>query len=258
MTLAHDVAEPADRPARDTPVLLLHSTLADRRMWDHQVRSLTAAGYRVIRCDLSGYGQSPAPTGPYNDAEDVRGLLDALGAERVDMVGASGGGLVATEVAARWPHRVARLVLIATAAAGHEPGPELAAFVVAEDELLEAGRIDEAVELNLRTWLQTDVPQPARELVWQMQRRAFELQQAMDDVPELAAEVDPARITAPTLLISGARDFADFRRIAERLATRIPSAEHRHLPWAGHLPTLERPEVMDQHILDHLDRLSGR
>jgi len=255
MVLAHDVVDPADAPTRDTPVLLLHSTVGDRRMWDHQVRSFTAAGHRVIRCDLSGFGQSPAPTAPYNDAVDVRELLEALGVERVNLVGASGGGLVATEVAARWPDRVANLVLIASAAAEHRPSSPLAAFVAAEEELLEAGDIDGAVELNLRTWVQPDVPEPTRTLLGQMQCRAFELQLAMDDVEERAVQVDPARITARTLLISGARDFADFRHIAERLAARIPGAEHRHLDWAGHLPTVERPEEMDRLILDFLDFL---
>lgn len=255
--LAYDEVIPGAGPDRGAAILLLHSTVGDRRMWDHQVRSFTAAGHRVIRCDLSGHGQSPAPASPYNDADDVRELLDDLGVEHVSLVGASGGGLVATEVAARWPHRVMSLVLIAAAAAGHEPSPELAAFATAEDELLEAGSIDEAVELNLRTWVQPAVAEPTRELVGRMQRRAFELQLAMDDVEEREVEVDPGRITAPTLLISGARDFADFRQIAEWLAAQIPGAEHRHLDWAGHLPTLERPEVMDQLILEFVDRPAG-
>src|SRR5699024_9938348 len=60
MVLAHDVAgeTPGNTQGLDIPVLLLHSTVCDRRMWDHQVITLTNAGYRVIRCDLSGYGQS--------------------------------------------------------------------------------------------------------------------------------------------------------------------------------------------------------
>lgn len=254
MILAHDVVDeiPKNDSAGTVPILLLHSTVCDRRMWDQQMNTIAVAGYRAIRCDLSGYGETPASSSPYSDADDVLALMDDLGVEQASLIGASGGGLVATEVAARWPERVPNLLLVSTAAADHEPSPELAAFAAEEEELLEAGKIERAVELNLNTWVRSDVPNRTRELVGQMQRRAFELQLAMDDVEELEAAVDPSRIAARTLLVSGARDFEDFRRIAEDLTARIPSAEHRHLDWAGHLPTLEHPEEMDQLIMDFL------
>lgn len=255
MVLAHDVASatPGTRQGRDIPILLLHSTVGDRRMWDHQITTLTTAGYRVIRCDLRGYGQSPAPTESYNDAEDVFGLLDHLGEHHIDLIGASGGGLVATEFAARWPDRVRKLVLISTAGAEHTPSPELKAFDTEEEGLLEAGNIQQAVELNIRTWLSPNVPTATRELVVQMQTKAFELQLTMDDVEERTAEIDPSWISAQTLLISGEQDFADFNRIAEYLAAKIPDSAHRHLEWAGHLPTLERPAEMDRIIKDFLN-----
>ena len=45
-------------------------------------------------------------------------------------------------------------------------------------------------------------------------------------------------------MVSGARDLPDFRLIADRLAGLLPGARRAELPWAGHLPTLERPEEM--------------
>src|SRR3954463_905855 len=88
MTLAHEVA--GDGPA----VLLLHSTVVDRRMWDPQVPALVAAGFRAIRCDLNGFGDSPLPTGTYNDADDVLAVLSAVSASSPTfaIVAASGGG----------------------------------------------------------------------------------------------------------------------------------------------------------------------
>jgi pimeloyl-ACP methyl ester carboxylesterase len=61
-----------------------------------------------------------------------------------------------------------------------------------------------------------------------------------------AAEVavDLGAITAPSLVVSGARDLPDFRLIAARLAALLPGAQPVELPWAGHLPTLERPREL--------------
>ena len=93
MTLAYD--ETGDGPA----VLLLHYTVCDRRMWDPQVPALAAAGHRVVRCDLRGYGDTPVPTAPWSNSGDVAQLLDALGIATAAVVGASGGGRVALEFA---------------------------------------------------------------------------------------------------------------------------------------------------------------
>src|SRR5687768_10934531 len=90
-------------------VLLLHSTVCDRRMWDPQVPALTAAGYRVVRCDLPGHGDTPVPTGRFDEAADIAALLTDLGITRAALVGSSGGGRVALDIAARWPERVTAL-----------------------------------------------------------------------------------------------------------------------------------------------------
>src|SRR5215217_983512 len=133
MTLSYDEA------GSGPTVVLLHSMVCDRRMWDPQVPVLTGAGYRVVRCDLRGFGDTPVPDKPYNNAQDVVDLLDLLGVQHAALIGSSGGGRVALEVAARWPRRVTSLALLCTAVAGHEPSTELATYGDREEVLLEAG-----------------------------------------------------------------------------------------------------------------------
>jgi pimeloyl-ACP methyl ester carboxylesterase len=53
-------------------------------------------------------------------------------------------------------------------------------------------------------------------------------------------------------MISGALDFPRFRQIAAALADRIPGGEHLELEWAAHLPSLERPDLMAELLLDRL------
>lgn len=247
MTLSHDTA--GDGPT----VLLIHSTACDRRMWDRQMPALAAAGYRAVRCDLRGFGDTPAPDRPYDDARDVADLLDALGADRAAVIGASGGGAVALELAARWPSRVTALALLCTANPEHEATPELKTYQERENALIEAGDIAGAVEFNVQTWLGPDADEAAREKVRAMQRRAFEVQLAVEEEFGAAqSEFDLDDITAPSLLVAGGHDFPDFRLIAARLSRRLPAARHLELPWAGHLPNLERPDEINALLLDFL------
>ena len=247
VTLAHDLT--GDGPT----VLLLHSTAGDRRMWEPQVPALVAAGYRVLRCDLRGFGGTPAPDAPYNDADDVTGLLDALAVDRTAVIASSGGGQVAQELAARDPGRVTALALLCTAMAGHEPSPALQAFFEREDALLAAGDLTAATELNVHTWLGPHADEQTRDLARVMQRHAFGIQSEADvDVEPIEVPYDVATITAPVLLVSGDHDLPDFREIAVHLAGRLPQARHVPLPWAGHLPSMERPDETNRLLLDFL------
>jgi pimeloyl-ACP methyl ester carboxylesterase len=98
------------------PVLLLHGFPELAYSWRHQLPALAAAGYRAIAPDLRGYGASDRPTGV--DAYgvpalvgDVIGLIDALGYDRVHLVGHDWGGGLAWVAAALHPDRVRSLVI---------------------------------------------------------------------------------------------------------------------------------------------------
>ncbi|MFB9394128.1 alpha/beta fold hydrolase [Streptomyces coeruleoprunus] len=259
MTLFHETA--GDGPA----VVFLHSSVADSRMWEPQWRPLAEAGHRVVRCDFRGFGRTPLPVtepdGVVRPAQDVLDLLDALGIERAALVGASFGGGVAVEIAARHPERVSALALLCAGLPGREPGPELRDFDAREDALYEAGDLDGLVELNVDTWLGPDAGEDVRQLVRTMQRHAFEVQFAAPDV-EFAddGEVDLSAIEVPCLAVSGERDLQDFREIAAALPGRLRPGLARHVEIAGvgHLPNLERPDEVTALLRDFLrDALVG-
>ncbi|GGL07521.1 alpha/beta fold hydrolase [Mangrovihabitans endophyticus] len=255
--IAHDVT------GHGPPVLLLHAAVADRRMWDPQVPALAAAGYRVVRCDLHGFGESPMPVGRDDDARDVADLMDFLGCERFALVGASGGGRVALDVAARWPGRVTALALLCTAVAGHKRSVTLREFGDREDALLDAGDLDAATDLNVATWLGPEAGPEARASLRIMQRHAFAVQTAGTPQTAGAAPAAPhgqttantapdKPVSVPCLLVSGAHDVPDFRQIAARLADEMPGARHVELDWAGHLPSMERPDEITRMLIDFL------
>jgi 3-oxoadipate enol-lactonase len=233
-------------------VVLLHSTSADARMWDDVWEPL-AASFRVIRLDMRGYGKSPlVAEKPYSNAGDVAELLDGLGIAAAAVVGSSGGGRVALELAAIRPGLVSELVLIA-AGAGLPPTPELAAFGDEEDRLLEAGDVAGAAELNARMWLGPEGGDQARAKLTEMQRNAFELQLAADPEPEVTRpEVDLTAITVPALVVVGGRDLSYFADTGRHLVAEMPSATLLELPWAGHLPAMERPQEIADLLITRL------
>jgi 3-oxoadipate enol-lactonase len=249
MLLSHD--DEGAGPA----VVLLHAGVADRRMWDAITPAL-AHTFRVIRPDLRGFGQTPMPPGPYADADDVDALLESLGVTDAAVVGSSFGGRVAMELATLHPARVSSLVLMCTAYRGVEPTESVKSFGVEEDRLLEAGDVEGATELNVSTFLGPEGDGAARALLTLMQRHAFDVQIAADEAdpgPEpRRVDVDPASITVPTVVVSGAHDLDHFGDVARLLGEQIPGAETVELDWAGHLPALERPDAVLALLLDVL------
>jgi pimeloyl-ACP methyl ester carboxylesterase len=99
------------------PVILLHGFPDSGRVWRHQVRALSEAGFSVIVPDLRGYGRSDKPADPEAYSMrllvgDVLAVLSDAGAERAHVVGHDWGAAVAWVLAAYARDRVDRLVAL--------------------------------------------------------------------------------------------------------------------------------------------------
>ena len=127
MRLAGAVILAHDDDGSGRAVVLLHSGICDRRMWEPQAAALRAT-HRVIRPDLRGFGDSPLPGERFRFSDDVVALLDHLEVERAAFVGSSLGARVALEVAVARPERVDSLVLLCPAFRGIERTPDAEAF----------------------------------------------------------------------------------------------------------------------------------
>ena len=106
-------AGPADGPL----VVLLHGFPEFWYGWRHQIAALAEAGLRVVAPDQRGYNLSDKPAGiaAYRLdtlANDIVHLTAALGCERFAVVGHDWGGVVAWQVAARFPERVTRAAIL--------------------------------------------------------------------------------------------------------------------------------------------------
>lgn len=221
-------------------------------MWEPQWSALTSTR-DVVRLDLRGYGESATrPSGLLAPADDVIETLAELAIDRAHLIGASFGAGVAVEIALTKPSLVESLMLSAPGGSLiPDVTPQLGAFVDAEDSALDADDLDAAVEANLAWWVDGpnreagQVDADVRELVGQMQRRAFELTDDWDDVEE--ADLDPsaldrlAEIRVPTLVLTGGLDLDAIHDAADQVTTGIAGARRVDWPDVAHLPSMERP-----------------
>ncbi|MES2177530.1 MAG: alpha/beta hydrolase [Gemmatimonadota bacterium] len=111
-----------------TPIVLLHGLSANANSFAGVISAGLAPAHRVIAPDLRGRARSGKPEAGYemaDHARDIVALLDALGLERVVLAGHSFGGYLGIFIAATYPARVERLVVIDAAISSHPRIPVL-------------------------------------------------------------------------------------------------------------------------------------
>ena len=219
-----------------------------------------AAEFDCVRYDNRGAGRSPAPwriTSIPELAGDAVRLMDALGIDSAHVYGLSMGGMVAQEVAIRFPDRVRGLVLGCTTHGGPRavlPSPRVAAALTARGAPAEV-----RAHLVGRALFSEDFRRREPGLV----RRYLGLlnahrTSARGALSHLAASTYHdtrarlGRISAPTLVLHGDHDVLTPPANARLLAGLIPDATLGLVRGAGHAYLLEQPDESHRQFLDWL------
>jgi pimeloyl-ACP methyl ester carboxylesterase len=239
---------------RRRTVLFLHGIGGNRDSFAGELPRL-APRWRALAWDMPGYGASPAiePLTFEALAQSVVNLLDAEKAERAVLVGHSLGGMIAQETAARFPGRVAGLVLFATTPAfGGKDETFKNEFLAHRLAPLERGKSMAEIAEDLVAGLFAPNPPAAA------RRRAIASMGAIAPAAYRAAlrcivtfnrADDLARIACPTLVLAAEHDRLAPPKTMERMAARIPGAAYACIAGAGHLANFERPDEFNR-ILD--------
>ncbi|MGE5073940.1 MAG: alpha/beta fold hydrolase [Anaerolineae bacterium] len=253
-------------PEGRRPVVLIHGFSVPFFIWDTTFASLVAAGHRLLRYDLLGRGYSDRPRVRYDLALFVRQLaelLDGLNIAQADLIGLSMGGVIATAFTVRFPQRVRRLALLAPI--GSEPMPLNLLFKPA----LLPGISELALGL-LRSYqmvqnLASDFfdPKEVERFIGQyrsqMQFRGFKraiLSTVRNGVVNGSPESYDSlgRLDLPVLLIWGRDDRTLPLAQSAPILNRVPRAEFHVIDGAGHIPNVERADVVQPLLLDFLER----
>ena len=244
------------------PLLILTGIGASLELSVPLERALNSHGVQTIAVDAPGTGESSRYRRPRRMpglARTVEWTLDALGYDRVDLLGVSFGGVLAQQLAHQAPQRVHRLVLAATAAGvpglGGVPGSPRALLALATPRRYQSpdyyrriagalyggqARRDPDALLHGSIARFSEAPS-VRGYLDQLYAISF-----WTGLPWLW------RLRQPTLVLAGDDDPVVPVVNGRILARCIPDARLHVVPGGGHLFLLERPEQMAAVVADFL------
>ena len=245
------------------PLVLLMGIGYDSSLWSLAQVPALSTQFRVVVMDNRDAGRSSRADHPYriaDMADDVAGLLDALGIPRTHLLGLSMGGLIAQEFALRHADRLDRLVLTGTGAAPARSAVdpiEIWSWVKAHDPSGEVFGGQQFVSLFSAAFLRNPDavrdtaamlagnPHPVDPEAYARQAHAY-LQ--FDSLDRLGA------ITAPTLVVVGEQDLVTPPWIAREVADAIPGSRFEVIRGDGssHVVPIERPDDFNRLVSNFL------
>lgn len=227
------------------PLLLLHGGFCSLETM-RPLGELLSTSYEVHAVERPGHGRTPDREGPITYADgvlDTLAYLDAVGLDRVHVVGFSDGAIIGLLLAIDHPERVRSLVAIS---ANTDPSGYLADGSHGADERPEAadGADPERAAYDA---LSPDGPGHADEVLAKLGRM-------WTTEPDIAPAA-LATISAPTLVLAGDRDVIA-RDHTLGIADAVPGARLAVLP-GSHMLVAERPTVVGFTVLDFLARIGS-
>ncbi|HEV2054263.1 MAG TPA: alpha/beta fold hydrolase [Methylomirabilota bacterium] len=249
-----------------TPLVFVHEFAGEARSWHLQVRFF-ARRYRTIAYNARGYPPSDVPEDPkaYSQdqaADDIRGLLDALGIRKAHICGLSMGGYATLHFGLRFPERALSLV-VAGAGYGSVAG-ERERFRRDVEETarrFERDGMKAVAEFYTKgpTRVQFKDKDPAGwqefyDMFCEQSAKGHALtmrgvQMSRPSVYELEDGME--RLTVPTLIVTGDEDEPCLEPALFMKRT-IRSSGLVVMPKAGHTVNLEDPDAFNRAVLDFL------
>jgi pimeloyl-ACP methyl ester carboxylesterase len=262
-------------PSAGPAVLLVHGTLAWSGTYEPLMERLAASGYHAIAVDLPPFGFSERPStedyGRVAQAERIRALLDALGIDRVFLVGHSFGGGATIEAAMSLGQRARGLVLLDVALGLGQPpsAPPLPYAVAATRNAAVATTLTNPmmIGIGLRSFVFDDdaIVTPERVAIYE---RPYTIAGTTDAVghwvvtglyadethAQSADEAAYRTLALPTLVIWGREDEITPLPQGEHIAELLPHAELVVLDRVGHIPHVESLDAVGAHVIAFLDQ----
>lgn len=246
-------------------IVLVHGFSVPYFIFDPTFDFLSNAGFHVLRYDHFGRGFSDRPRARYNLDFFVRQLADLLDAlrftRRVNLVGLSMGGPIASAFALRHPGRIRKLILIAPSGAKRIDTAWAARFarlpILAEfafGQLGSAGFVNGIAKDFFDPLLVEHFQARYKN---QMQYKGFMraiLSTIRNDMLGSFLEMyrSLGKLETPALLLWGRNDKTVPFEQSGLLREALPHAEFRVVENCGHLPHYERPDEVNPILINFL------
>jgi len=269
------------------PLLLVHGTLNDYRLWASHLKPL-GTRFRVIAYSRrDSYPNEWAGDGSdntvFNNSQDLAALVENLGIAPIHLLGFSGGGALAVEFARQHPESLRSLILVEPALTSlivnptkpssllrlllRHPVTAVTAIrnytggIKPAQKLIEQGDWEKGIRLFVDTAIgRKDAfetfPDWVRRMVWD-NARSF-LGEIRDLDSHVFTREDASRITVPTLLVKGGISPKPLRYIVDVLGESMPNCDVVQVPGASHNAIWAQPEAFDKLVLEFLGRSANR
>jgi 3-oxoadipate enol-lactonase len=244
-----------ERDGQGTDLVLIHGLGGSLHDWDPFIPELSRS-HRVLRCDVRGFGQSDKPAGPYTPqlfAQDLSGLVRALGISKTHVAGISMGGVVAQRFALDYPEMVASLTLISTSS---EVGEAAQKAWEKTATVIERRGFSSNTEFAQRIFAPNFVKNFPQEVQVMAERTATNDPRAYAAAARAIGSYNWTRelgqIQAPTLILQGREDVLTPPGGSIKLSRGIPRSRLLMIPDCGHVVPLEKPQLFQQTLLAFL------
>ena len=239
-------------------LLLIHGLGGSIESWS-EVFDRLAEMFHVIAVDLPGYGSSDKPDAPYTMeyfGGVLRSFIDALGLDRVILVGHSMGGAVAIKAYSRCEGRIGGLILIDCAGVSGAAAEVIRRYM-GDGWTLESlrrlyleriiGRLGELDEEKLRrTWIERRGSPSLNAYL-----------RALESLSKPIPEEEIRGIRAPTLILWGSDDGLTPLEDGVRLNRLIAGSRLVVIEGAGHSPHSEAPDRVVSEIANFVFGVLG-
>ena len=233
------------RAGRGLPLLILNDFIGPQT-W-RPFMDMLAQTHEVLLPQHPGFGGQPLPEWLDNISDLANfylDFLDALGAERVQLLGLGCGAWIAADLATRNPAHVVSLILSAPAGLYLKGVHQIDPFLMSEEEVVRSLFYDAALAEPVITEVMAPELEDARLQNYEANAR-LTWQPRLHD-PDLRKWLH--RVNLPTLIIGGAHDRLFPQPYGEEWIRLIPGAHLEVLADCGHAPQLEAPTAFTELI----------
>ena len=253
-----ELGYPIDGDGPETLVLV--NGLADaKESWEAQIPAF-AERYRVVSYDNRGVGESPTPPGPYSSAQmadDLAGLVDALGLERFHLLGVSMGGMIAQEYAIAHADRLLSASFCCTYS---YPGPFCLRMFSCWRDLVPTLGVGFTQREVILWAFTTDFFEQHEDVVVEIEGLMAANPQPVEGYLAQLASIEEhdtrgrlGAVTCPVMTLVGREDILIYPKLSRRLHEELPNSKWVEVP-GGHACLWEDPDAFNAAVLDYLAR----
>jgi pimeloyl-ACP methyl ester carboxylesterase len=226
-------------------VLCIHGGMADSSHFEDQI-DFFKSSHRIVSVDLRGHGESDKPQDGYTIstfADDCVWLAQELGLTQPLVVGHSMGGLIALDIASRYPEFTSAIVILDSPII---PPPAFAEALKPFVESLRIPQYHDSIRMFLNPFIGfTDNPERRQNLLNQLSSVPQHVVAAeLESYLEFDSDKAASQCKVPVLYISSGPNFSDLTRFREL----CPQLVTGQTVGAGHYHQLEVPEQINAMI----------